>query len=178
MAWRANITYVVKTNLPPDKVNAIGIEIFARWLEFALGGSVLLGKQLIYPTGRYAASLSYRREGESTVAIYADEHVAPEAAVIEFGHGPVDLKTRLQPGVYPMHRYTGVMPGISLRRIGSGPPSFRASMWADVRRSEFSGFATLGRSSPADSWVIPAMPAYSPAYNLSLIAHRMAEEAS
>src|SRR5690348_13237168 len=101
----SSVTYVIRTNLDPKMVNAIGLIVFAKWLDFALGRTMLNGRRLVYPSGRYASSISYRKEGESTVAIVADEGFAPEAGILEQGHGPVDLKTRLQHGrAYPMHR--------------------------------------------------------------------------
>ena len=170
-------TYVVKTNLPPEGVNQVGLAIFAAWLDFALGGpNPSGGQRLIYPTGRYAASLRYERLGESTVAIIADDKVAPEAAVIEHGHGPVDLKSKLKAGRYPMHRHQTKTPGSTLRRIGGGPATLKAAMWAEIRASESSGYASIGPNSPADSWIIPPMPAYSPAANLARLGTGLARE--
>jgi len=171
----AGVTYVVRTNLPPEAVNQIGVEIYLKWLDFALGHTALNGKKLIYPTGRYAASITFKQENAWTVAIVADEAIAPHASIIEQGHGPIDLKTRLMRGrAYPMHRAVGRTPGTSLRRIGSGPPSTRPRMWAEVRAREFSGLASIGPNSSPDSWIIPAMPAYSPALVLAAMAKQMA----
>jgi hypothetical protein len=164
--------YDIRTNLPPEAVNRIGLELFERWMSFAMGGLSLGSKRLIYPTGRYAASLSYRREGEATVALIADEAIAPEAGILEHGHGPVDLKTRLQHGVaYKMHRWPGSTRGTTLRRIGARPAQPR--VWAVVRDAAFSGYAAIGPHSAPDSWIIPAMPAYSPALTLAQMARRM-----
>jgi hypothetical protein len=99
------IEYVVVTDLSPEAVNAIGMEIFKQWVEFASGNRVADGKYLLHPTGRYARAIHYQREGEATVAIVADESVAPEAHVLETGHQAVDLKQKLTKGRrYPMHR--------------------------------------------------------------------------
>lgn len=168
------ITYVVRTNLPPEAVSRIATEIFARWLDFALGRGSLNGKRLVYPSGRYASSIQYRQEGESTVAIIADESVAPEAGILEQGHGPVDLKAKLRPGRYPMHRYPGSNAGGGLRRVGSSVKGLKPSIWAEARAREFSGYATLSENSPPGSWIIPAMPAYSPALVLAAMAKKMA----
>lgn len=141
-------SYVIRTNLPPEQLNQIALEIFSRWVEFALGERALGGKRLIHPTGRYAASLEYRQEGEASVAMVSS---SPIAGIIEHGHAAVDLKTKLQSGrAYPLHR-------------AGGSPSMRPKMWAEMRRQSTSGFASFGPDSPADSWIIPAMPAYSPA---------------
>lgn len=169
--------YVVTTDLPPNMVSAVGIEIFKRWLEFALGQRALGGKAIMYPTGRYAASLQYQETGEAEIAIIADSSIAPEASILETGHGAVDLKTKLTHGrVYPMHRRRGAGAGGLLRIGSSGPVGFRASIWARARRSTASGFASIGPNSPADSWIIPVMPAYSPAMILANMAASMARQ--
>jgi hypothetical protein len=173
----AEVTYVIKTNLPPEAVTQIGMEIFARWVEFALGQASLGGRRLIYPTGRYASSISFQRVGAASVAIVADESVAPEAAVLEYGHGPVDLKTKLRPGVYPMHRPPGGsahQSATGLLRRGSGPPGMKPRMWAEIRQREASGYASVSPNSPPGSWIIPAMTPYAPAMMLAAMARSMA----
>jgi hypothetical protein len=161
----ASFNYVVKTNLPPEQLSQFAAEVFAQWVEFALGQRALGNKRLVYPTGRYAASIAFRQEGESSIAIVAS---APEAEIIEQGHGAVDLKTKLQMGkAYLMHRRTGATPGTRLRRIGAGPPSAKPRIWAELHQQTASGFASIGPNSAPDSWIIPAMPAYSPAMILA-----------
>lgn len=173
----ADQIYVVKTNLDPEGVTEVALAMFRKWIDFAMGKAALGGKMLIYPTGRYAASIQYRQEGEATVAIIADAAIAPEAAVLETGHVMVDLKKKLTEGrAYPMHRFTSSRAPGGLRRIGGGPAGFRPQMWAAVRRGEANGFASFGPNSDPDSWIIPAMPAYSPALNLSILAKQMAKE--
>lgn len=141
------------------------MEVFSRWVEFALGGAAIGSHRLIYPTGKYAASIQYRQEGESAIAVVA---TAPEAEIIEQGHAAVDLKTKLLQGkAYRIKRRTGATPGTALRRIGSGPPSMKPQMWAQLHRNTNSGFASIGPNSSPDSWIIPAMPAYSPAMILA-----------
>lgn len=168
-----SFSYVVRTNLPPEQVNRVGLEIFAKWVEFARGMTTLGGRRLVYPTGRYASSIRFEKTGEASVAIIADEEIAPEALFLETGHGPIDLKTKLQHGrAYPMHRPLGGTPGTTLRRTGAGPA--KPSMWAEVRAAGSSGFASIGPNSPADSWIIPAMAAYNPASFLASMARSMA----
>ena len=185
-------TYVIKTDLPPDEVNRIGLEIFKLWVDFALGRGSVGGKRLMHPTGKYASAIQFRQEGVASVAIVADESVAPEVGILETGHGRVDLKTKLQRGkAYPMHghrvsggptRRVGAASPIALRHVatagGSGMRSVRAQavqprMWAEVRAGTSSGFASIGPNSPPDSWIIPPMAAYSPAGNLARIAAQM-----
>ncbi len=172
----SSFSYVVKTNLDPEHVNQLGLEIFAKWVEFALGQQSLGGRKLIYPTGRYAASISFQKTGEASVAIIADEKIAPEALFLETGHAQVDLKTKLQQGrAYPMHRPPGnwaTITSTGLRRVGAGPA--KPSMWAEVRAAGSSGYASIGPNSPADSWIIPSMPAYAPAAALAALARSKA----
>lgn len=170
----ASFNYVVKTDLPPDQLSQLAISIFTEWVEFALGQRALGNKRLVYPTGRYAASIAYKQEGESSIAIVAS---APEAEIIEQGHGSIDLKTKLQHGrAYPMRRPPGSTPGTPLRRIGAGPPSMKPKMWAELHQQTASGFASIGANSPPDSWIIPAMPAYSPAMILAAQAQAEARK--
>ena len=168
-------TYVIRTNLPPEAVSRIGMAIFALWVDFAMGNGTLNGKRLVHPTGRYAASIEYKQMGAASVAIVANEDAAPEAGILESGHGSVDLKTKLEHGrPYPMHRTPGAPPATGLRRTGSGPPSLKPTMWADIRARESSGFASIGPNSAPGSWIIPPMPAYAPALALAAIARSMA----
>jgi hypothetical protein len=176
---RTGFSYVVRTDLPPEAVTRIGIEIFALWLDFALGGAALNGRRLIYPSGRYASSLRLEQRGPATVAIIADEDVAPEAAILETGHRSFDMKTvtKLSGRALPLHRSIAsaeTARTTGLRRVGAGPPSLRPSMWAELHASTESGFASFGPNSPAGSWIIPPMPAYAPAYALAVLAKRMA----
>lgn len=163
------VAFTVHTNLPPDQVSRVAIEIFSLWVDFALGRRAIGGKRLIYPTGRYAASISYQLIGESTIAFVA---TAPEADILEHGHAAVDLKQKLGPGHYPMHRTSAAKPTTHASRgsklIGN------ASMWAEIRRAGRNGFASIGPNSPPDSWIIPAMPAYSTGAILKAQAEAMA----
>ena len=181
--------YTVHTDLPPQWVDRIGLMIFTQWLEFALGQRALGGNRIVYPTGKYAASIKFRREGEATVAIIADPTIAPEAMWLERGHGPIDLKKLLTPGRgYPRHRLkasaktnslTGLArvgrgkapstTGQAQKMIGGGP-----TMWARAKAREATGFASFGPNSAPDSWIIPPMRAYSPAYILSEMAGHIA----
>ena len=177
---RTGLSYVIRTNLAPEEVTRIGVEIFVMWLDFALGGAALNGRKLMYPSGRYASALRLEHRGPSTVAILVDEDIAPEAAILETGHrSAFDMKTvdSLSGRAIPLHRPIAdveTAQATGLRRVGTGPPSFRPSMWAEMRTASESGFASFGPNSPPDSWIIPPMPAYAPASALAAIARRMA----
>lgn len=168
------LVYDVYTDLPPDELNAVGRHVFKLWLDFALGRSELGGRRLLHPTGRYASSIEFRQTGRSRVAIVADENVAPEAGILETGHGAVDLLQKLTPGrVYPMHRGTGGAAPV----IATGRGARR--VWAAVRAAGFSGYATVPRARRAGArntsgrgpaWTIPPMPAYAPARILAQLA--------
>jgi len=178
---RTGYSFVVRTNLPPETVTSIGVEIFLLWLDFALGGGALNGKKLIYPSGRYAAAISFRQVDAATVAIVADEDAAPEAAILETGHRGFDMKTvtRLQGRAIPMHRPVAspeVSRATGLRRTGSGPPGLKPAIWAELRSASSSGFASFGPHSAPDSWMIPPMQPYAPAMALAVMAKRMARE--
>lgn len=166
--------YVIKTNLPPESVSLIAQIIFMKWIDFAMGHSMLNGRRLMYPTGRYASAIQYREEGEAAISIIANAGQAPEAAVLEHGHAQFDLKTRLQAGrAYPMHRFTVSNKPGGLRRSGSGPPGSTPRIWAEVRQRESNGFASFGPNSDPGSWIMPAMAAYSPAQALASMAQDM-----
>lgn len=152
----ADTDYQVYTNLDPQTLTLVGKEIFKKWAQFALGKTPLGGHTLESPTGRYASAISFRQYGASHVAIIADEKKAPEAAILETGHRSVDLKQYLNQGQsYPMHRAT---PNFSPTLAKMSKKS--TAMWA--MGQSFTGFARVTDV----GWVIPAMPAYSPAKHL------------
>lgn len=173
-----SIVYDVFTDMDPDQLNAVGQEVFLKWIDFALGKEPLGGRRLMHPTGRYASAIEFRASNRARVAIVADENIAPEAGILETGHGAVDLLQKLTPGrTYPMHRGTGG----AAPQIATGRGARR--IWASVRAAGFAGFATVPRTrTPGSSntsrtgpaWVIPAMPAYSPAL---ILAQWVAEKA-
>lgn len=141
--------YVVKTNLPPNLLSELTVAVFHEWVRFASGNASLNGRKIMHPTGRYAASIQYQGSSDgSAVAIFADESIAPEAGILETGHAQFDLKTKFAAGrAYPMHRGGAFAAG----RGGK--------VWAEAREGGFTGFAKVG----ATGWILPEMPAYSPA---------------
>lgn len=154
--------HVILGNMAPQEVNRITLEVYARWLDFALGHTVLNGHRIVNPTGRYARSLQVRYEDGIAVGVIADPSIAPEAAMIEHGHASVDLKTRLMHGrAYPMHR---AGPPV---RVGGGPNGIRSRLWSQVKSRTGTGFASIGPNSSPDSWILPSMPAYSPSATLA-----------
>jgi hypothetical protein len=154
--------YVIVTNMSPQEVNRLTLEVYARWLDFALGHTVLNGRRIVNPTGRYSRSLQVKYEDGIAVGVVADPSIAPEAAMIEHGHASVDLKNRLMHGrAYPMHR-AGLPP-----RIGGGPNGIRSRMWSQIKSRTATGFASIGPNSSPDSWILPSMPAYSPSATLA-----------
>lgn len=174
------IVYDVYTDLPPEELNFVGERAFALWVDFALGKTAMDGRRIMHPTGRYASSIEFRRYNTARIAIIADEDIAPEAGILETGHGAIDLLQKLTPGrSYPMHRGTGGAPP----QLTSGRGAKR--VWASVRAAGFSGFATVPRSrvtagprntsGRGPAWTIPAMPAYSPA---KILADLISREAS
>ena len=147
--------YVVKTDLDISYVKQIAVEIFKQWTAFALGAATAGGKVLMHPTGAYASTLDWKQTGEATVAIVADPAVDNVAYLLEAGHGQVDLKTPA---------------GFRQGRI------FHSAMWAYPSKRFPGGgpdFVQVG----AAGWVVPPMPAYSPAKTFAMLAAQLAQEA-
>jgi len=163
--------YDVMTDLDPQSVSEVGKEIFKAWVDFAMGKTDLGGKRLMHPTGRYASAIQFKKLGVAKVAIIVDSNLAPEANILEEGHKAIDLKQLLTAGrSYPMHRGAAGAygsAGYGAPSLGSGKRG--AKMWAAARGQGFSGYArvpTKITAENADSWIIPAMPAYRPAAHL------------
>lgn len=152
-----------------QELSDVGVAIAARWVLFALGKAPLGGHVVAFPTGRYAASIRVEKRSPTHVAVISDEEFAPEARILEEGHRRIDLKryASLAGRTLPMHR-------------GAGPPVIAgagssASVFATARRGGFSGYARVPSrvtSENADSWIIPAMRAWSPAMHLAELARR------
>lgn len=190
---------VVATDLIPEYLNAVSVDIFRLWRQFALGQTHLGGRSIAYPSGRYAASISMHRYGTrvttvrsgreyhtrqiSHIAIIADERLAPEAHLLEYGHKPIDMLEHLDPGRrYPMHRSGGYVPthvragARNFPTSASGRARIR-SMWSEIRQLRSTGSARtpddpsergdMNTSRTGPAWTIPAMPAYEPAHLLA-----------
>lgn len=151
-----DIEYVVRTNLDPKYVTAVGLEIFKQWADFAMGIGEAGGNRIAHPTGRYRSSIQFRQESEATVAIVADGNIAPEAIILETGHNVVDLKTK---------------PGFQQGRI------FHSAMWAYPSRRFAGGSGPTHVTVGATGWVIPAMRAYAPARAFAQMAAALAQGA-
>lgn len=174
-------TYYVQTDLNPEELTILAAATYALWVSFALGKSVPGLRILQNPSGRYAASMSWKKTGESSIAIIADENVAPEAGWIETGHVATNMKdkmlgqgnTRVSKAGYryrviPM-RATQVTPSFDVSKIiqnkkGGHLPSKAGKMWVKAYSNIGSNrFATMTDKPGSSNWIIPAMPAYSPA---------------
>lgn len=162
-------SYDVWTDLPPDALTEIGIEIAKRWVAFAMGEESLNGYRIKNPTGRYASSITVTSDSPNHVAVIANEEIAPEALMIEEGHGRYDMKSQFPGRTFPMHRGTGTP---ILNSTFGGRAN---NVWATPRAEGFNGFARVPSTitaENADSWIIPAMPAFSPAQYLAEQAQR------
>lgn len=153
--------YDVYTNADPGEISEVSLAIYLEWLEFAEGLGRIGGKRLVHPTGKYAKSLSMSKEGLNHTAIIADEKVAPEALWLEVGHGPVDLKESLTQGrAYPIHRGGG----LSWHPGSAGHYQHPAlDMTASAKGQYLVAYARVGNT----GWVIPAMEAYEPGFELA-----------
>jgi hypothetical protein len=187
---------IIGTDVDPNYLNQVGLEIFHKWIDFARGRTALGGKTILYPTGRYAASITMRRYGTrrgarvpgdiptrtvTHIAIIADEKLAPEAAILETGHAQIDMLQHLAPGrAYPIHRNAptpaGIVSGPDFPRTSYGRAQVR-KLWAVSREIGARGYARTPKNMAArgpsntsgtgPAWTIPAMPAYAPAQILA-----------
>ena len=158
--------YDVYTDLDPQTLTAVGMAVMQKWIEFALGRETLNGHTVAHPTGKMASAVSLIGEGPNHVAVVIDEELAPEAGYLEEGHAAIDLKQYIEPGrAVPMHRGTGYGAPI-LNQTMAGRSN---NVWAGPRAAGFNGVARMGArgTMAADAWVIPAMPAWSPAAYLA-----------
>jgi hypothetical protein len=179
--------YDVYTDLDPDALTEVAMETYRRWLSFALGQDEIGGKILSHPSGRYAASISWKKVGAAQIAIISDETVAPEAKWIEEGKAQADMKaamlgkgnTRISSSG---HRYrtipirrNAVPPKFDVGEIvtsnaGERLPVRTSRMWSKPRwRVNPDHFATMSDAPGSSPWVVPAMPAYSPAAILAAL---------
>lgn len=181
----------VHTNLNPQQLTEVAIETFRQWLLFALGRESIGGKTLAHPSGRYAASLSWRRIGQSRIAIIADEDIAPEAASIETGTSGADIRAAMLPGgkiSADGHRYrripmredmiapsTASFVAASVNqaaRTGAVMPT-NASFW--IKRKENQGsdrVVTMTETNGKNNWRVPPQPAYAPAAILASLIRK------
>lgn len=186
----------VFTDLNPDELTEVAVETYRLWLRFALGEKSIGGRTLAHPSGRYAAAISWRRKGRSTIAIIADEQLAPEALWIEDGHSPADILSAMLSGGKVSadgHRYRRVslkagtgrggqaapMSGLDMNAIttssatgGGASPMFK-TMWAERRDgAEPDRVRTMTDRPGAAKWQVPAFAPYAPAAILADMLRR------
>ena len=156
--------YDVWTDLDTDQITEIGIAIAEKWIAFAMGEDSIHGSHHIRnATGRYASSIYVISDMPNKVSVIADEDIAPEARWLEEGHGQYDMKSQFPGRTFPMHRGTG---NAILNSTFGGRAN---NVWATPRAEGFNGFARVPSTITAEnanSWIIPAMPAWSPAHTL------------
>jgi hypothetical protein len=192
----ADRTYEVYTDLDPDALTDVAALVYRAWLAFALGQGEIGGRVLKHPSGRYAASMSWRKTGQAAVAIIADESIAPEAQWIEEGKSSADIKaamlgkgnTKISKAGYryrviPMKRDPTApafdASSILTSQAGEHLPVKTARMWArsyshwDTQHGA-DRFRTMTDKPGSAPWVVPAMAAYSPAAILADIIRREA----
>ncbi len=180
-----NIVYDVVTDLDPKTLTAIAAETYRKWLEWALGKGEIGGKTLAHPSGRYAASLSWKRTGVSSVAIIANESIAPEALWLEKGTTGANMKEimlRNAPVSADGYRYRiipirndGTITGGADRAsiVGNAQTGERLGgrvgrMWTKPRAAVDASHMVVMTDRPGSAdWKIPPMPAYAPAKILS-----------
>lgn len=178
----------VHTNLNPEQVTAVAIETYRQWLLFALGREAIGGRTLAHPSGRYAASITWKRLSATRIAIIADEHIAPEAASIETGTSGADIRAAMLSGGkvgrdgkryrrIPM-REDFVPPSAAsfveasvnqAARTGGVPPKVGA-FWFERKANQGSDrVVTMTETNGRNGWRVPAQPAYAPAAILAAL---------
>jgi hypothetical protein len=190
------INYVVHVNLPQEEFTELAVDLFRKWAEFALGISDLGGGRKIVPhTLTYYSGLQYKQVSPSLIVL---SNLSKTANVIEKGHPAIDLKIKMlaERGlesrvIHLPEAYSGaVMGGVSqieswqnrsqLRSpFSSSSIQFKSTsnglvpeigptngIWKHY--SNNSGFYTISQHS--QGWIIPALPAYSPAKLLAAMA--------
>jgi hypothetical protein len=180
-----NLVYDVYTDLDPKYLTEVAIATFEAWLSFALGKSSLGGKTLKFPSGRYAASLSWKKTGNSTVSIMSDEGVSPESNWIESGAPSHSMRDAMLGGagtktsaagyeyrVIPIRQDasapTGAPQIVGNPKTGQRMSAKGKRAWAQPRAaSNPDHFAVMSNAPGASEWIVPAMPAYAPAMILS-----------
>ena len=173
----------IRTNLSPEYVHDLLLETYQMWMEFALGKSSIGGRMLKNPSGRYASAITADRGPEGNIiAVYIEPgHIgSKEAAIIEHGHGPVDLKQKMlrgrtsrkiymrDPPISPMGSIPGGLRTLrSMTRQGGrtgmmrtyGPMRFirrQARIWAETYRTSYSdNVRTMSRNS--SGWIVCAI---------------------
>ena len=181
-----NTTYEVKTNLDPEQLTEVAIETYIQWLKFALGQASIGGRTLQHPSGRYAASISWKRTGVASVAIVADESAAPEAGWIEEGHTGANMKDEMLAGGKvgkDGYRYRDIpiredsdTPVFDVAKAinnarGGRLPARTGRMWAVAKAyiDPNNHLVRMTNRPGSSDWQIPDMPAYSPAANLAAL---------
>jgi hypothetical protein len=169
----------VVTDLNPEALTEVVMETYRLWISFALGQSNIGGNILAHPSGKYASSISWRRTGEATIAIIADESVAPEGKWIEEGRSAFSIKDRMLANAKRSkdgYRYRFIpfrdnpaTPSFKMSNIisnarGERLPTRSAKIWAKAKTNAgYKGGAVMTDKPGSSPWIISAMPAYSPA---------------
>lgn len=179
-------SYTIHTNLNPQQLTTVAVEVYKHWLEFALGRASIGRGVLKHPSGKYASSISWKRTGQYQVTIIADTDIAKEGEWIERGAKGFNLKEIMLGQKSKIskkgYRYRTVMLPPDLDNdlgagamMSAGPiesfvtgsangqhvkKSF-AKMWSKpIKRTRFK---TMSDKPGAAAWQIPPRPAYAPA---------------
>jgi hypothetical protein len=176
------VSYTVSTDLDPEHLNVLAAELARMWTMFALGQETLGGQTLHYPSGKYANSIEFKKTGQASVAIIADEKVAPEAKWIEEGHGAYDMKTLFGGRHFRLPKH--VLGHYGSRTLGEPVETMKGKkfMWMSATEEGDSQWLTVPsakgvakRPELAQKWIIPALPAYAPAAYLADLARNAAQ---
>lgn len=178
------LSFAIKSDLTPDMTNELLLDTFHRWVAFALGLTSIGGHTLKDPSGRYASAITAERDEDGyIVAIHIDDSAegAKQAKLIEHGHkrfsikqvmlgkrggGSLRIRLRQAPTAPGGYKISGGNIGPMTRGGSTRFTKALGKVWAgNYRKAPRSGFVTMADDGK-DNWIIPAMPAYHPAYIL------------
>ena len=185
-------TYEVHTDLPPDQLDKLAMDTFVRWVNFALGNESLGGKSLKPVTFSYARSIRMNQESPVGYLIESDPSIAPYAGVFDTGYDSFNIGTKMLRGkpsrVIPMPNpenpisrgKKGNLSSVSRQGNTSSPQiSGKGGGKLYLTSSGKTNFRTITRKNIARGvWQVPSMQAMRPAYELSKIASKHANNFS
>ena len=193
--------YTIETDLDPEALTELAVETYQKWVSFALGVEEIGGKRIMHPTGRYASALSWKQNGKYSASIIADSDVTLDVDSIEGGTPAHSMKQAMlysgnvnkSAGGFH-YRTVPIKPSVSGRPTKSALTRF----WMNLNKSkkgysmsraglksynapkdtsavaDGSVFRTMSDKPGSSDWVVPAMPAYSPAKTLAGLLEKAA----
>ncbi len=166
--------YEVKTDMNPDMLTGVALRVYRKWVQFALGRTHLGGHILKHPSGKYAASIQWRRTGTATIEIFSE---APIAEMMETGRPSYSMKKMLRKmkgknayRIIPLgggREQTSMYTAAAMASLSKAESTaFRGAgkMWVTPSKYSPSGvkFRTMSNKPGSASWRIPRFKPYTP----------------